>query len=118
MTEINLGELFKLDPELNLNFEPGRIILGEHRMLLLHVGAVSSLRKELIDTLGMERARGLLTRMGYASGKRDAQLARRLLPNASDEDLLSLGPKLHEAEGIVIATPLNLNINIREGKYS
>ncbi|MGI9285020.1 MAG: sigma 54-interacting transcriptional regulator, partial [Pseudomonadales bacterium] len=42
----------------------------------------------------------------------------RLLPNASDEDLLSLGPKLHEAEGIVIATPLNLNINIREGKYS
>ena len=37
------------------------------------------LRKELIDTLGMDRARGLLTRMGYASGLRDAELARNAL---------------------------------------
>ena len=50
----------------------GQIWLHEHRMLLVHAEAQASLRKELIDTLGMDRARGLLTRMGYASGVRDA----------------------------------------------
>ena len=46
--------------------ETGQIWLHEHRMLLVHAEAQAALRKELIDTLGMERARGLLTRMGYA----------------------------------------------------
>ena len=37
-------------------------------MLLVHAEAQALLRKELIDSLGIDRARGLLTRMGYASG--------------------------------------------------
>ena len=118
VTNINLGELFQLESDLDLKFEAGRISLGGNRMLLLHVGAISSLRKELIETLGTERARGILTRMGYASGQRDAQLARRLLPGASDEELLGVGPKLHEAEGFVLADPVSLNINIAEGLYT
>ncbi len=52
--------------------ETGQIWLHEHRMLLVHAEAQASLRKELIDTLGMDRAQGLFTRMGYASGARDA----------------------------------------------
>ena len=55
--------------------ETGQIWLHEHRMLLVHAEAQWLLRKELIDSLGMDRARGLLTRMGYASGLRDAELA-------------------------------------------
>ena len=47
--------------------QTGQIWLHEHRMLLVHAEAQALLRKELIDTLGMERARGLLMRMGYAS---------------------------------------------------
>jgi hypothetical protein len=46
-------------------------------MLLVHAEAQALLRKELIDTLGMERAQGLFTRMGYASGVRDAELCAR-----------------------------------------
>ena len=66
--------------------ETGQIWLHEHRMLLVHAEAQASLRKELIDTLGMDRTQGLLTRMGYASGVRDAELARIRAQDSSDID--------------------------------
>ena len=44
--------------------ESGQIWLHEHRMLLVHVDAQATLREELIETLGMDRARGLISRMG------------------------------------------------------
>ena len=117
MTSINLSEHADLPDRLKIDFSPGRISLERNRMVLLHASAMASLRKELIDTLGIQRARGVLTRMGYESGKKDAELARRLLPDASDEDLLKVGPSLHTVEGIVKVTPLTLNIDISQGIY-
>ncbi|HET7527390.1 MAG TPA: XylR N-terminal domain-containing protein, partial [Burkholderiaceae bacterium] len=75
--------------------ETGQIWLHEHRMLLVHAEAQAMLRKELIDTLGMDRARGLLTRMGYASGLRDAELARTRSQDCSDIEAFMTGPQLH-----------------------
>ncbi len=108
---------FNLPTDLRLSLDEGRILIGDQRMIMLHIGAIGSLRKELIDTLGLERARGLLTRMGYASGMRDAKLARQLLPNASDEELMLMGPRLHMLEGIVKVTPIKIDIDIARGKY-
>ncbi len=97
--------------------ETGQIWLHEHRMLLVHAEAQALLRKELIDTLGLTRARGLLTRMGYASGLRDAELARRHTQGASDIGAFMVGPKLHTLEGIVRVTPIRLEIDRRQGKF-
>jgi len=97
--------------------ETGQIWLHEHRMLLVHAEAQASLRKELIDTLGMERARGLLTRMGYASGVRDAELARTRAQNASDAEAFLTGPRLHTLEGIVRVTPLKLELDRAAGRF-
>ena len=57
-----------------LFFSPGdgRIWLNDQRMVLMHTSALGTLRRELIDSDGLERARGLLTRAGYESGSRDA----------------------------------------------
>lgn len=115
--EFEIGSLFDLPPELTLNFGSGRISLDKHRMLLMHAGAFGSLRRELIDTLGVERARGVLTRMGYASGKRDAELARKLMPNTSDEEVLMVGPHLHSLEGIVKVSPIRTDIDIANGNF-
>jgi len=71
--------------------ETGQIWLHEHRMLLVHAEAQALLRKELIDTLGMDRARGLLMRMGYASGVRDAELARTRAQSADDVEAFMTG---------------------------
>ena len=97
--------------------ETGQIWLHEHRMLLVHAEAQASLRKELIDTLGMDRAQGLLTRMGYASGVRDAELARTRAQNSSDAEAFMTGPQLHTLEGIVRVTPVRLELDRAAGKF-
>ncbi|MBK8666515.1 MAG: sigma 54-interacting transcriptional regulator [Burkholderiales bacterium] len=102
------------DLRAQLRFSPdtGEIWLHEHRMLLVHAEAQASLRRELIDTLGMERAKGLLLRMGYASGLRDAELARPYSEQAqNDVEAFLVGPRLHALEGIVRVTPLKLEVD-------
>ena len=97
--------------------ETGQIWLREHRMLLVHAEAQALLRKELIDTLGMSRARGLLMRMGYASGARDAEIARTRSQSASDLDAFMTGPQLHTLEGIVRVVPLQLEFDRAAGHF-
>ncbi|MGH8596505.1 MAG: sigma 54-interacting transcriptional regulator [Gammaproteobacteria bacterium] len=107
-----------LAARLRFSPEAGQIWLDTQRMILVHAATMGSLRQELIETLGRDRARGVLTRMGYASGKRDAQFAQRLLPDATDSELLSLGPQLHTLEGIVNVTVAALAIDIQQGTFS
>lgn len=116
-TEFDISSVCDIPAELKLAFRYGRIELGEHRMLLMHADALGSLRKELIDTMGTERARGLLTRMGYASGQKDAILARKIMPGMTDEEVLMVGPKLHSLEGIVQVSPIRIDINIAQGLF-
>lgn len=100
-----------------LRFMPdsGQIWLDEQRMIMVHAGAMGELRRELIETLGHDRARGVLTRMGYASGTRDAVFVRRLFPNASDNDVYIMGPQLHNLEGIVNVRPVKYEMNVARG---
>ena len=86
-------------------------------MILLHTAALGALRKELVDTLGMERARGLFMRMGFHSGLRDAELAKTMRSGHSDFGMLEMGPCLHTIEGVVGVTPLTVDINIAAGVY-
>ena len=100
-----------------LRFQPdsGQIWLDQQRMIMVHAGAMGELRRELIDTLGRERARGVLTRMGYSSGLRDARFARRLFPNASDSEVFGIGPQLHNLEGIVKVRPVRFDMDVAQG---
>jgi DNA-binding NtrC family response regulator len=97
--------------------DTGQIWLHEHRMLLVHAEAQATLRKELIDSLGMERAQGLLMRMGYASGVRDAELARANAQQLSDAEAFMTGPRLHALEGIVRVQPVRIEIDRAAGHF-
>jgi DNA-binding NtrC family response regulator len=97
--------------------DTGQIWLHEHRMLLVHAEAQAMLRKELIDSLGMERAQGLLMRMGYASGVRDAELARTNAQHCSDVEAFMTGPRLHTLEGIVRVQPVRIEIDRTTGHF-
>lgn len=102
-----------------LHFAPesGRIWLDDHRMILMQTSALGVLRRELIESLGTERARGLLTRMGYHSGANDAELARRLRPHASLDDMFNAGPQLHALEGSVLVETIRFDMNIERGEF-
>jgi DNA-binding NtrC family response regulator len=106
-----------LRAQLRFCAQSGQVWLHEHRMLLVHAEAQASLRKELIDTLGMARARGLLARMGYASGVRDAELVRTRTAHCSDLEAFMTGPQLHTLEGIVNVIPIRVEIDRASGHF-
>jgi len=55
--------------------------------------------------------------MGFESGRRDAEMARRLVPNASADELLKMGPALHTLEGVAQIVPLRMAIDIGAGFF-
>ena len=102
-----------------LRFEPdtGSIWLGERRMVLLHTAALSALRQDLIQSVGKEHARRLLTRMGYASGVHDAGFARKLRGDSPLEEMFMVGPQLHMLEGAARVTPVKLIVDGQTGHF-
>jgi len=105
-----------LRSRVHFSADTGQIWLHEHRMLLVHAEAQAALRKELIDTLGLHRARGSLLRMGYASGTRDAELSLSC-GGTDDLETFMAGPRLHALEGIVRVTPVRVELDRPAGKF-
>ena len=102
-----------------LRFAPnqGRIWLDDQRMMLIHVSSLGALRQELIESLGPETARGLITRIGYQAGARDAAMAKKLRSGAGAFHHFIAGPQLVSLEGIVHCEPLALEFDVSSGRY-
>ncbi len=95
----------------------GRIWLAGHRMLLLHAEALGGLRRELMQSVGREQTRRVFMRTGYASGQRDAALARQVRPKASLIEQFSVGPQLHMLEGAVQVTIETFEMDVEAGHH-
>ena len=106
-----------LSARVRFNPADGQVWLDNQRMLLIHLSSMASLRKELVDSLGVEVARGLLNRMGYNSGARDAEIARRIRPDQGWLDAFLVGPQLHALEGIVSVEPVRLEADVASGHF-
>lgn len=109
--------LADLMARLHFSTSDGRIWLDEQRMLLVHASALGALRKEMIETLGVEVARGFMTRMGYHAGVGDAQMARRVRPAGSVKDMFVVGPQLHCLEGIGLSEAVRLECDVEKGSH-
>ena len=118
MAEQKLIEQFNLRSRLRFNVDEGQIWLDENRMLLLHARSMGALRRELFDSLGAERAKGLLIRMGFASGQQDAELAKKLLGAGDPYDVFRIGPELHAFEGLVKATIVQADLDWERGSFA
>jgi DNA-binding NtrC family response regulator len=95
-TDLDLREL--------LAFEPGGGVIrfGGERALLFDAVALGILRRELIESLGLTAARGILTRFGYAHGRRMAESLRNGFPWASENEWRVAGGRLHMLQGLVV----------------
>lgn len=102
-----------------LSFSPGdgRIWLDEQRMMLVHCASMGTLRHELIETIGTERTRAMLTRVGFASGVRDAELIQKRWPNSHPSMVFAAGPRLHSLEGVVKVVPVRFDFDIAAGSF-
>ena len=94
-----------------LHFEPGGGVIrfGTERVLLFDAVALGILRRELIETLGMAAARGLLTRFGYAHGWRTAENLRSAFPWDTEDEWRQAGGRLHTLQGQVVVEPSEID---------
>ena len=113
----SLSGMADLLKEFRFSPDDGRIWLGDARMVLIHSEALAALREELIDVVGLNRTRGLLTRMGYTQGSVDARLARRVRRDKNHFDAFKAGPQLHSLEGVVTVEEVRTEIDVAGGKY-
>ena len=102
-----------------LDFRPdqGIIRLHEQRVVILSAAAMGLMRKELVDTLGLEAARRVLLRFGFADGYHDAVNLRARSNWANPLDGLRSGAMLHTLEGIVRADVRRAEYDEASGRF-
>ena len=85
-----------------LDFRPdqGIIRLHDQRVVILSAAAMGLLRKELIDTLGLEAARRVAIRFGFADGYHDAVNLRERSSWSNLVEAVRAGAVLQTLEGI------------------
>ena len=59
---------------------------------MLDADAIGNMRKELVQNLGLEAARGIIERVGYESGRTDARRLQERFTWPSDKEWLRARP--------------------------
>jgi DNA-binding NtrC family response regulator len=97
-----------LDLREMLDFEPkgGVIRFAGDRAVLFNTVALGLLRRELVETLGLVTARGVLTRFGYAHGWRTAEVLREQFEWDSEHEWQLAGGRVHQLQGFLIYEPV------------
>ncbi|BCT35393.1 sigma 54-interacting transcriptional regulator [Pseudomonas sp. BNK-6] len=97
--------------------QDGSIWLCGQRMMLMQGSAFGSIRRELIEALGLDKARGLITRIGWQAGARDAAQVSEQWPDGDHASLYSAGPRLHMLEGMVNVEVVRFEIDSSIGHF-
>jgi two-component system response regulator HydG len=92
---------------LDLDSGGGVLRFAGQRTLLFDAVALGLLRKSLIESLGFNGARAMLTRFGFAHGWRTAETLKTTLPWTSLEDWRRAGGRLHTLQGQVNVEVVN-----------
>lgn len=110
-TALHLAEVLDFRPD------QGIIRLHAQRVVILSAAAMGLLRKELVDTLGLETARRVLLRFGFADGYHDAVSMRDRTEGSTPLDGLRSGAMLHTLEGIVRALVRTIEYDESTGRF-
>src|SRR5437867_4636519 len=94
-------EDLKLFELLQIDEEAGTIYFKNRRLVIFDADAIGLLRKELIESLGIDRARRILTRFSYARGYRDAISLKDMFNWENFEAMAMAGRRMHSLEGMV-----------------
>ncbi|MBD3107136.1 XylR N-terminal domain-containing protein [Bacillus sp. AGMB 02131] len=80
-------------------------------MALISAEALGFLRRDLVTTLNMERAKGFLLRYGWVSGHNDGESLVKMYEWTSKKELILAGTSMHTLEGVVTVEPDILEVN-------
>ena len=69
-------QLENVTPQLSFAIAEGKVWLNEQRIMLFSQAALGKFRREVFDTIGLERAKPFFLRLGFQLGRLDGELAR------------------------------------------
>ena len=98
-----------------VSFEDGLVSLHGRRLVLHDIHAMAQLRRDLVQSLGGDQARRILTRFGYYWGEADAAAMKRLFEWDTVAELLRAGPRLHALQGVTRADVRSLDVDADGG---
>lgn len=112
-TDFNLKNDFHLDPST------GIAVFGTDRLVVLNADAIGLLRRKVVESLGLEKARELFLQFGFQNGYSDFLQMQAAHGKEFDTemDLLASGPVIHSWEGIVNATPKEIKFDRKTGEF-
>ena len=115
--ETSYGHSLHLAELLDFRPDQGVIRLHQQRVVILSAAAMGLMRKELVDTLGVQTARRVLLRFGFADGYHDAVNLRARSKWSNPVEGLRAGAMLHTLEGIVRADVRRVDYDDETGRF-
>ena len=90
---------------LDCSSEGGVVRFAGQRVVIMDAVALGLWRKELIETVGVTVARGVLTRFGFAHGWRTAQSLKDAFPWDNEREWRIAGGRVHMLQGVAHVDP-------------
>lgn len=100
-----------------VGFSKGQLMFLDRRLIVSDLRAFSQFAQDLLDMVGVENARRILTRFGYFWGQADAQAMKRLFKWDSLEELLKAGIRLQSMQGIGKVVGTASLLDEKNGRY-
>lgn len=103
-------QLENVTPQLSFAIAEGKVWLNEQRIMLFSQAALGKFRREVFDTIGLERAKPFFLRLGFQLGRLDGELARNSHHITPLSQRFLIGPQLHALRGMVLPKLRDLTI--------
>jgi hypothetical protein len=107
---------FNLRAGIKFDVDKGLTTFQDSRLVIFDSNAIGLLRNELIQVLGLKKAKIIFLRFGFQHGYADFMQMSENYKFDSEMDLLASGPIIHTWEGIVHAKPKDLSVDRKKGE--
>lgn len=107
----DLADRLRFSPDL------GRIWRDGERCVLMSSNALTMVRAELIESLGLAKTRRLFWEIGYSEGGRCALTAKKLRPDRNFLDAFAVGPQAHALTGFGWTEIVSLHNDEPRGQF-
>lgn len=107
---------FNFQKDLKFDTKKGITSFLDSRLVIFDVNAIGLLRQNIIENFGWEKAREVFLKFGFQNGYSDFIQMKLAYQFENDIELLASGPVIHTWEGIVNATPKEIEFDKDKGK--
>ena len=101
----------------HIHFEAssGTIWLHDQRAVVLPTAVLKAFRTTIVESMGLEEARKMMTTLGYEIGQSDALMAKKFRASGSFHSIIAAGPQLVHLKGIANVDPVNFKVDFEKG---